>query len=284
MHSVARTTVYHGLLGLAPPATAAEVRAAYLQKVKVLHPDKTGTPNRAEFQEVQEAYTELLKLLRSGPPPSPAQQPAPPPPPPRHAPQEPAPPPPPPGSSHPQAPSHPPPPPPPPTQQLRALPMEPPPPAIPPTHVPADDAKALRLLQLIASQKTHFRDSRGLYSRQWEIGEDAHAEQWRIGTWLSKKKFCRLLQAHWGTMFATFGLPREVSPTPAPPPPQPPREDSPAPPSPAPSRIPRGGSPPPPPPPPQDAGRDSAASNWTERNGKWSKVAPCEDPGYELVD
>ncbi len=47
------------VLGVAEGASKADIRAAYRQKARVLHPDKGGDPNA--FLKVQRAYRELVK-------------------------------------------------------------------------------------------------------------------------------------------------------------------------------------------------------------------------------
>jgi DnaJ-domain-containing protein 1 len=54
-----RSAAYHlTVLGLAPGATLAQVKAAYREKVKEHHPDSGG--NVTEFLRLQEAYEFLL--------------------------------------------------------------------------------------------------------------------------------------------------------------------------------------------------------------------------------
>ena len=49
---------YYVILGVASDASADEIRAAYRQQAKTLHPDTSGK-ERAPFQELQEAYAIL---------------------------------------------------------------------------------------------------------------------------------------------------------------------------------------------------------------------------------
>jgi hypothetical protein len=50
------------ILGIKPPATAGQVKAAYRDEAKELHPDRGG--DAAKFHELQEAYEQALKLAR----------------------------------------------------------------------------------------------------------------------------------------------------------------------------------------------------------------------------
>jgi curved DNA-binding protein CbpA len=47
---------YYALLGLAPTATAAEIKAAFYAKAKELHPDRGEPGDSTAFQEIREAY------------------------------------------------------------------------------------------------------------------------------------------------------------------------------------------------------------------------------------
>lgn len=54
---------YYLVLGVTPSATEEEIRSAYRQQVKELHPDRYGGDSRP-FLEVQEAYAILSDLVR----------------------------------------------------------------------------------------------------------------------------------------------------------------------------------------------------------------------------
>src|SRR5947209_2054758 len=60
-------------LGVPPNATDADVRAAYRRLVQLHHPDhNAGSPESARrFEEVQEAYAQILRERKSAPPPHP---------------------------------------------------------------------------------------------------------------------------------------------------------------------------------------------------------------------
>jgi hypothetical protein len=57
------TRTDYEVLGLAPGADANEIHAAYRGKVKLVHPDVPGTGDRAEFDRVSDAKTNLLEDL-----------------------------------------------------------------------------------------------------------------------------------------------------------------------------------------------------------------------------
>lgn len=46
------------LLGLKPPCTSKEIRAAFIEKAKITHPDKGGTAS--DFRKVREAYNRII--------------------------------------------------------------------------------------------------------------------------------------------------------------------------------------------------------------------------------
>lgn len=48
---------------LPPDATVADLRQAYLHRVKQVHPDVAGKPSKEEFHELQQKFDEALKLL-----------------------------------------------------------------------------------------------------------------------------------------------------------------------------------------------------------------------------
>jgi curved DNA-binding protein CbpA len=58
-------------LGVPPSATDAQVRAAYRRLVQLHHPDhNSGSPESARrFEEVQEAYAQVLRERKKSPPP-----------------------------------------------------------------------------------------------------------------------------------------------------------------------------------------------------------------------
>ncbi len=60
-------------LGVSPSATDAEVRSAYRRLVQLHHPDhNAGSLESARrFEEVQEAYAQVLRERKAGPPPPP---------------------------------------------------------------------------------------------------------------------------------------------------------------------------------------------------------------------
>lgn len=66
------------LLGLAPGAPAADVRAAYRRLAKQTHPDSGGTA--ALFRQLEDAYTRILGDTTAAPGPDPASRPDPAPP------------------------------------------------------------------------------------------------------------------------------------------------------------------------------------------------------------
>lgn len=49
---------FYGILGIKPDATANQIKSAYREQVKQLHPDYYGE-NAEPFRELQEAYTVL---------------------------------------------------------------------------------------------------------------------------------------------------------------------------------------------------------------------------------
>jgi len=56
---------YYAVLGLDPEADADEIRAAYRQRVKVVHPDRDpSTRAREEFRRLMEAYAVLKDVIR----------------------------------------------------------------------------------------------------------------------------------------------------------------------------------------------------------------------------
>jgi hypothetical protein len=61
------------VLGVPPTANDREVRAAYRRLVQLHHPDhNAGSPESARrFEEVQEAYAQVLRERKAGPPPPP---------------------------------------------------------------------------------------------------------------------------------------------------------------------------------------------------------------------
>jgi DnaJ-class molecular chaperone len=67
----------YAVLGVAPDASDAELRASYRRLVQLHHPDHNGgsTESAKRFEEVQEAYAEARRLRKSGgartPPPDP---------------------------------------------------------------------------------------------------------------------------------------------------------------------------------------------------------------------
>jgi curved DNA-binding protein CbpA len=60
-------------LGVAANATDAEVRSAYRRLVQLHHPDHNGgsVESTRRFEEVQEAYAQVLRERKAGPPPPP---------------------------------------------------------------------------------------------------------------------------------------------------------------------------------------------------------------------
>ena len=46
------------VLGLTPPCTSKEIRAAFIEKAKLTHPDKGGTAS--DFRKVREAYNRII--------------------------------------------------------------------------------------------------------------------------------------------------------------------------------------------------------------------------------
>ena len=67
------------ILGVPPSASDAEVRSAYRRLVQLHHPDHNGgsLESTRRFEEVQEAYAQVLRERKSGPPPPPPQADAP---------------------------------------------------------------------------------------------------------------------------------------------------------------------------------------------------------------
>ena len=60
------------LLGLKPPCTSKEIRAAFIEKAKITHPDKGGTAS--DFRKVREAYNRIIdKSAQCGEAPVPAE-------------------------------------------------------------------------------------------------------------------------------------------------------------------------------------------------------------------
>lgn len=61
----------YAVLGVPPTATAEQVRAAYRRLVQLHHPDhNAGSPESARrFEEVQEAYAQVLRERKDSPPP-----------------------------------------------------------------------------------------------------------------------------------------------------------------------------------------------------------------------
>ena len=60
------------LLGLKPPCTSKEIRAAFIEKAKITHPDKGGTAS--DFRKVREAYNRIIdKSTQCGEAPVPAE-------------------------------------------------------------------------------------------------------------------------------------------------------------------------------------------------------------------
>ena len=60
------------LLGLKPPCTSKEIRAAFIEKAKITHPDKGGTAS--DFRKVREAYNRIIdKSAQCGEAPMPAE-------------------------------------------------------------------------------------------------------------------------------------------------------------------------------------------------------------------
>jgi DnaJ-class molecular chaperone len=56
---------FYRLLGVAPSASAQELRAAYLARARQLHPDKDGSAGAEErFKALSEAYTVLSDRQR----------------------------------------------------------------------------------------------------------------------------------------------------------------------------------------------------------------------------
>ncbi|MGE5548825.1 MAG: DnaJ domain-containing protein [Solirubrobacterales bacterium] len=55
---------YYALLGLAPGADVAAVKAAYRARVKSVHPDRAGNAATEEFQRLVEAYNTLRDVVR----------------------------------------------------------------------------------------------------------------------------------------------------------------------------------------------------------------------------
>jgi curved DNA-binding protein CbpA len=49
-------------LGLLPPYTLEDIRAAHREKAKTLHPDRGGT--RADFETLHEAYERAQEYVR----------------------------------------------------------------------------------------------------------------------------------------------------------------------------------------------------------------------------
>ena len=56
-------TIFHRLLGVTFVSTAQEIRKAYIQRARELHPDKnTGIDTTSQFQELQHAYDIVVEL------------------------------------------------------------------------------------------------------------------------------------------------------------------------------------------------------------------------------
>jgi molecular chaperone DnaJ len=54
----------YAVLGLAPGATAADVRRAYLRRARLVHPDVAGAEATSRMAELNHARDELLTRLR----------------------------------------------------------------------------------------------------------------------------------------------------------------------------------------------------------------------------
>jgi curved DNA-binding protein CbpA len=54
---------YYEVLGLAPSASADEVRRAYRERARLVHPDASGSTNRAQQRDMQD-LNEAFRVLR----------------------------------------------------------------------------------------------------------------------------------------------------------------------------------------------------------------------------
>ena len=52
---------YYALLGISETASSAEIKTAFRQKAKELHPDRNSSPDAVHlFQQINNAYTVLI--------------------------------------------------------------------------------------------------------------------------------------------------------------------------------------------------------------------------------